>query len=118
MSLFYCSCESELRGKFAEIETETRDLQVICSQGKAMFLLRKPLWYFISCDVTATLYQTESTWVPERACFIVKTLKTRQVPVNFKLVKIHDGSIVDLNSIPDCDFAFAAAILHFYLFTF
>ena len=83
-----------------------------------MFLLRKPLWYFISCDVTATLYQTESTWVPERACFIVKTLKTRQVPVNFKLVKIHDGSIVDLNSIPDCDFAFAAAILHFYLFTF
>ena len=77
-----------------------------------------PLWYFISCDVTATLYQTESTWVPERACFIVKTLKTRQVPVNFKLVKLEDGYFVDLNSIPDCDFALAAAILHFYLLTF
>ena len=42
-----------------------------------------------------------------------KNLKIWQVSVNFKLVKLEDGSIVDLKAIPDCDFAFAAAILNF-----
>ena len=30
-------------------------------------------------------------------------------------MKLGDGSIVDIKAIPDCDFAFAAAFLHFCL---
>ena len=40
----------------------------------------------------------------------LKTLEICEFAVNVKLVKLYDGSIVDLKAIPDCDFALDAAI--------
>ena len=62
--------------------------------------------------VENTLYKRKK-YLGVQAYFIVKTLEIWQVSINFKLVKLDDGSIVDLRAIPDCDFAFGVAILHF-----
>ena len=43
----------------------------------------------------------------------IKTLEIYQVSVNFKLLKLDDGSVVDLKAVPDCDFAFSVVFLHF-----
>ena len=60
-----------------------------------------------------TLYQNRkylSAWV----YFIVKAHEIWQVSVNLRKIKLDDDpSIDDLQAIPDCDFASAAAILHF-----
>ena len=72
---------------------------------------KNPYWWeTILLLKVRTLFQK---YLGAGAYFIVKTLKIGKILVNFKLMRLGDGSIVHLKAILDCDFAFAAAIFHF-----